>query len=87
MNNGKPWWAPVAHFAGHVVVGALMFTIIASVSVLLSLAVHWLEGLGVPQFTLLVLIFLERAILVIDAIAFLLYLAVTAFEWIGEQRK
>lgn len=87
MKDKIPWWAPVAHFAAHVIIGAVMFAIVASVSVALSLAVHWLEGLGVPTFTLTVLVFLERAILVIDAVAFLVFLGRTAIDWMLEVRK
>lgn len=87
MNENGTWWGPVVRFAAHVTVGAAMFAIVASVSVLLSLAVHWLEGVGVPSFTLWVLEMLERAILIIDAVAFLLFLIRTAFDWIVEVSK
>lgn len=87
MKESKPCWAVLPHFTAHIFMAALMFALIASVSVLLSLAMHWLEAKGVPEFTLLVLVFVERAILVIDACAFLLFLGTTAFDWVKEARK
>lgn len=80
----KPWYSPVAHFAASAVVGTAIFLIIGSVAVLLSFLIHWLEGLGVPPFTLAVLEFLEGALTITDAILFIVFLAVSLFRAIKE---
>lgn len=87
MQENKPSWAPIAHFVGHILAGAVMFSVLAGISVLLSLAVHWLDTLGVPAFTLWILMALEHAILVIDAVVFLVFLIRTAINWITEAHK
>ena len=80
----KPWWSAVAHFAASAVVGTAIFLIIGSVAVLLSFLVHWLEGVGVPPFTIAILAFLEGALTLTDAILFVVFLAVSLFRAIKE---
>ena len=77
----------VAHFAGHVVVGTVLFVIVGAPAVGLSLLVRLLEGFGIDGFTVSVLVFLEHAILVADASLFLIYLAATAYSFIKEMWK
>lgn len=74
------WWAPIAHFAGHTFIGSAIFAVIAIPAVGLSLLVKFLEGAGVPEFTLAVLTFLEHGILIIDAALFVVYLCITAYR-------
>lgn len=80
----KPWWAPIAHFAAHTVVGTAIFVIIGLPAVGLSLGIVWLEHLGVPAFPLEVLHFVEEALCVIDAGLFLLYVILTSYHALKE---
>lgn len=79
-----PWWKPVAHFAAHTTIGTVLFGIIAIPAVALNLLVAWLAGLHVGAFIITVLTFLEDAILLIDALLYLVYLGVTAKRAIKE---
>lgn len=80
----KPWWAPLAHFLGHSVVGTGIFLIVGAPAVFLGWMVHKLRELHVAEFTLTVLQFLEHSILVIDSLLFLAYLAFTTWSAIQE---
>ena len=82
----KPWYAPVVHFAAHTLVGTGIFLIIGAPAVFLGWLVHKLREYHVTEFTLLVLQFLEHAILVVDALLFLIYLGFTAWSAIREMR-
>ena len=83
MLHNKKVLAPIVHFAAHVTVGSLLFLVIAAPAVGLSLLVHTLEAVHLDSFTVLVL-FLERAILVADAMLFITYLVVTAIKSVKE---
>lgn len=77
------WFAPVAHFAAHSVVGSLVFIIIALPAFGLGHLVKWLDLQGTSAYVLAVLTYLEYAIVTIDALAFfwhLLYSAYKAFK-------
>lgn len=78
--HNKPWWSPIAHFAAHSAVGFIIFLIILVPSVVLSFLVHYLESQGVPGFTIMVLSFLENAIMVADATLFLIYMALGLYR-------
>ncbi|AZG12042.1 MULTISPECIES: hypothetical protein [Cupriavidus] len=80
----KAWWAPVAHFAAHTVVGTLIFLIIGSVAVGLSLLIRFLETVGIPTFTLQVISFLEHTITIVDAVLYLVYLGITGYRAVKE---
>ena len=82
--HDKAWWAPVAHFDAHTVVGTLIFLIIGSVAVGLSLLIRFLESVGIPSFTLQVLTFLEHTITVVDAVLYLVYLGITGLRAVKE---
>lgn len=84
MLHNKKILAPIVHFAAHVTVGSLLFLVIAAPAVGLSLLVHSLEAVNLDSFTVLVLKFLERAILVADAMLFITYLVVTAIKSVKE---
>jgi len=76
----KPWWAPIAHFAAHTLVGTAIFIIIGLPAVGLSLGIEWLARLGVPAFPLSVLSLLEESLCVIDAGLFLVYIILTSYH-------
>ena len=84
MLHNKKILAPIVHFAAHVTVSSLLFLVIAAPAVGLSLLVHTLEAVHLDSFTVLVLKFLERAILVADAMLFITYLVVTAIKSVKE---
>lgn len=76
----EAWWAPVVHAFVHVVIGTVIFVIIALAALLLGLFVHWLGTLGVSGYVIDVLTFTEYAIVTLDAIGLLWYLGVTGFS-------
>jgi len=80
----KPWYAPLAHFMGHAVVGTGIFLIVGAPAVFLGFLTHKLREYHVAEFTISVLQFLEHTILVIDSLLFLAYLAFTTWSAIQE---
>ena len=62
----------------------MLFLIVGAPAVGLSMLVHALEAAHVDGFTVLVLSFLEHAILLADAGLFLTYLVVTAIKSVKE---
>lgn len=86
MENHGKFWTPVAHFAGHAMIGCLIFVIIAAPAVALSHLVHVLDE-HVDGFVGLVFMFLERIILIVDAVLFVVYLAVAGFKFIKEMMQ
>lgn len=87
MFHKNKMWTPIVHFAAHVVVGSLLFLVIATPAVGLSLLVHALESAHLDSFTIAVLTFLEHAILVADAVLFIIYMMVTALKSVKEMWK
>ncbi|WP_126448011.1 hypothetical protein [Sulfuricystis multivorans] len=85
--NQKSFWTPIVQFAGHTFIGSVLFLIIGAPAVGLSLLVHALGAAQIDGFTIVVLSFLERAILVADAGLFIIYLVVTAFKSVKEMWK
>lgn len=84
----KHWWQPIAHFAGHTITGTLIFCIIATPAIGLSMLVHWLEKVDeVSRFTIIVLTYLEHAILIVDAVLFVVYLGFTAIHALKEMKQ
>lgn len=51
----EAWWAPMVHALVHVVIGTVIFAIIALAALLLDLFVHWLGTLGVSGYVIDVL--------------------------------
>jgi hypothetical protein len=68
-------------------VGTTILVIIGIPAFLLGLAEHYLRGLGEAPFTILVLDLLEMAIVVSDALTFLVYLGMTAYAAVREFSK
>ena len=83
-NKKNPLWTPVVHFGAHTLIGSVLFLIVGAPAVGLSMLVHALESAHVDGFTVLVLSFLEHAILLADAGLFLTYLVVTAIKSVKE---
>lgn len=85
MNNQytaekRHWWTPLLNFLVHAFVGTVIFIIIGTPAVGLSLLVHQLAAYHVPTFTITVLTFLEEALLLIDAIAVMMYVIVSTYR-------
>jgi len=76
----RHWWTPLLNFLVHAFVGTVIFIIIGTPAVGLSLLVHELGAYHVPAFTITVLTFLEQALLLIDAIAVVLYVIVSTYR-------
>lgn len=83
----KSWWRPISHFATHTAVGAMMLICVALPAVLLAVLIHHLPLLGVDGFTLELLNLLEKTVLVLDAVLFLVYVGSAAYESIKEMFK
>jgi predicted membrane channel-forming protein YqfA (hemolysin III family) len=80
----KKWYTPILNFATHALVGTLIFLIVALPAIGLEHLVHMAEGWGTSAFVVSVMVFLERAILVLDAGAVLLYILVSTYKEIKE---
>lgn len=85
--HSKSIWTPVVHFAGHAIVGTILFLIVALPAVLLSLVVHGLEAAHIDGFTVEVLKFLDHAILIADAGLFVAFLVITFIKALREMWK
>ena len=82
--NKKSLWTPIVHFAGHAFIGTTLFLIVGFPAVALNLLVKFLVSVGIDGFTVAVLEFLEHAILLVDAVLFLVFLGVTAYKSVKE---
>jgi predicted membrane channel-forming protein YqfA (hemolysin III family) len=80
----KKWYTPILNFATHAIVGTLVFLIVALPAIGLEHLVHMAEGWGTSAFVISVMVFLERAILVLDAGAVLLYILVSTYKEIKD---
>ena len=87
MSNRKIWWRPIAHFAGHTIVGCTVFLIFGSVSVGLALLVQFLERVNIPSMTLNMLSFIEHVILIVDRILFVVYVGIAGIGAIKEMTE
>ena len=81
--DGK-WYKPIVNFATHAFVGTLVFLIVALPAIGLEHLVHMAEGWGTSSFVISVMVFLERAILVLDAGAVLLYISISTYKEIKD---
>jgi hypothetical protein len=77
----------IAHFAGHMFQGSVIFVLIAVFGVGLSYGVEFLHTLHVSAFTLWVLTFLENTILVVDALLFFMQLVTSVWKAVKELRR
>lgn len=77
----------MSHFAGHAIVGSLVFVIIALPAFGLGQLVKWLALNGTSTYILNVLTFLEYAIVTIDAVAFLWHLLYSTYNAFKESMK
>ncbi|RJX72654.1 hypothetical protein [Pseudomonas sp. LS-2] len=82
----KPWYAPLAHFAAHSIIGSGIFVIVATPAVGLGYLVHQLKDLHVDSFTVDVLSGLEKCILVVDCALFICHLLFTALNAVKEMK-
>jgi hypothetical protein len=84
----RAWWAAIGVFLGHVCIGTVAFAALCMASIGLSLRVQSIQAdFKVPPLTLLVLTGLEQVILIVDAVLFALYPAVTAARALTEILK
>jgi hypothetical protein len=79
------WWLPIVSFLVHVLCGAVFFFVLCTTSIGLSLIVQSVEAnFRIPALTLLVVTGLEQTIVIVDAVLFVAYLAVTAARTLKE---
>lgn len=85
-NNGldHKWYKPIINFATHAFVGTLIFLIVALPAIGLEHLVHMAESWGTSDFVISTMVFLERAILVLDAGAVLLYILISTYKEIKD---
>lgn len=74
------FWTPITNFAVHTLVGTVIFIIISLPAVGLGALVHYLATLGVADFTITTLTFLEHALLLIDSMAVIAYVLITTYR-------
>jgi hypothetical protein len=86
-STNQTWLSPVAHFAGHSLVGTLVFIIIALPALGLGFLVSWLRLQGISEYVLGVLTLLEYAIVTLDAAALFLHLVYSAYKAFKEDIK
>jgi hypothetical protein len=80
MKDKKPFYQPLVDVLTHVVIGTLMFCIIAIPAVLLSFLVHWLETLGVSSYSIQLLTLLEHGILTVDVLSVFFYIVTMVYS-------
>ena len=68
----------------HLLVGTVMFVILASIAVALDLASVYVAGLGVSNFTHKTLEYTAHLMLVVDVVLFLVYLASSSWQLLKE---
>ncbi len=82
------WWTPIVNFVVHSIVGTAIFLVVGVPAVILSLLVHALEGVRVSPTTLFILSLLEHAILIVDAVAVIVYIGIASYRelegWMDE---
>lgn len=81
--HAKKWHTPIVNFFVHEGVGTMIFFIVACPALALDFLVHALEG-HASDFTIKVLVYLERGIMVVDACAVFLYILITTYREIKE---
>ncbi len=73
--HNTPWWEPIAHFSAHILVGSLIFIVIAAGSIGLEKLVDYVaNSWALSDFTSTVLHGMAHAILLGDCVLFGLYL-------------
>lgn len=87
MSNKKTWWTPIVSFAGHVLVGTIMFLILSAATILIAVLVRQLQILEIPALTIQVLKFVEYALLIADALIYLAYTAYLTWNFFKEMTK
>lgn len=70
------WWAPIVRTAAHNLVATAMFATIALSALAVGKLVHWMEDAGASPYSVAVLRFVEDAVVTMDAVAFLAFMAI-----------
>lgn len=80
MESEQQWWHAPAEFLVHVIVGTLIFVVIAVPAVGLDFLVKWLAGLGVTEIILYGLRFAEYMLFFVDLALFAWFVVRTAWK-------
>lgn len=71
----------------HLLVGTILFVVLASIAVLLDILSAYVTGLGVSEFTRKALEYTAHSMLVVDLILFLVYLGASSTQLLREILK
>lgn len=71
----------------HLLVGTILFVVLAGIAVALDLASSYVAGLGVSGFTQKALEYTAHGMLVVDLVLFLVYLASSSWQLLKEMTK
>jgi hypothetical protein len=80
VERGAMWWTPILEFLVHVVVGTLLFLLIAAPAIGLDYLVSWLEALGVARPILWGLMGCEYLLFGADVILFTVFIMRQAWK-------
>ncbi|NEX63420.1 hypothetical protein [Noviherbaspirillum galbum] len=83
MNNEK-WWTPIVRFGVHVMVGLVIFLVIAAAAIGLDVLVERLAEFGANKFTVKLLGLLADALLLTDSVCFVAHLLQSVLKAIRE---
>jgi hypothetical protein len=71
----------------HILIGTILFVVLAAIAVMLDLASILVAGLGVSIFTEKALEYTAHGMLVVDLVLFLVYLATSSMQLLKEMTK
>lgn len=71
----------------HILVGTILFVVLAAIAVVLDLASVFVAGLGVNTFTEKSLEYTAHGMLVVDLLLFVVYLATSSYQLVKEMTK
>ncbi len=84
MSESKGLGKAATHLFGHILVGTIMFALVALVATGLELFVHWLQQIGASETLVTVLSVVERLLLALDVGLFVIMLLGATWKFIRE---
>lgn len=84
MSESKGLGKAAIHLFGHILVGTIMFALVALVATGLELFVHWLQKIGASETLVTVLGLVERLLLTLDVTLFVIMLLGATWKFIRE---
>ena len=71
----------------HLVIGTILFIVLAAIAVALDLASTYVAGIGVSTFTQKILEYTAHGMLVVDIVLFVVYITVSSRDLLKEMTK